>query len=638
MKKTYKNYVFLILFAGLLLLVSLPALNIYIDRFGIFRKEYDLNFGRSNENLHFRRIAWVLDNGHKYDSFLFGSSRIKHGLPLKELGKNWYIIQHSGAHIYESSHSLAVFRRNHVPIKDLILAIDGFEAYRRLNNPRLNNRILYPDDGLERVKFFLNYLFKVPDKTDREILLGIKERKKDISIILPHEKKLIDSFHAPGHEKMLEKLDAFGRVSVRPFLFSDSVYDYSKFVDLSKGSALKVIYNPQNYKTLIARDFNEIYLFAKALAEIQPYYEFRQMNDFTLNNKYWFEGSHFTADVGRAMLKSLRHNDRENLSFGTYMTPEKIDSFFIALTSRIKDLLPALLMKDKNIIVNRSLLITPPLLSIKKQTVGENTAVNAGIVPEIESPVVLKLLLSVPDVTEFKLTLRDAVNGIEQLYYRKTVGESYTKLGSADVNRRKKLKKITFYVPLMSEHKGREIIFHPGTAKGLYTVSAKLFQMKQWKPPQIIKDSWDFAISKDIVRTSKQNTDLSGNIWDVVDRTSDSVQISPRPNVFISRTTKPKLFIDIDKIEQDKDYIIEVGLKNAPSKKTMVKIFWKKDNENYSDENSSAVTWKKRMKNKRSYLRVPGNSTNGKILLLPGGDKGEYEFSSLEIRAISTNR
>lgn len=68
-KKFYKN----ILKIFVLILIGI-FFNFYIDSYGIFKK--NLNYQILEPNKNYLKTKYIIENINKYDSFIFGSSRV----------------------------------------------------------------------------------------------------------------------------------------------------------------------------------------------------------------------------------------------------------------------------------------------------------------------------------------------------------------------------------------------------------------------------------------------------------------------------------------------------------------------------------------------------------------------------------
>lgn len=145
------------------LLLGSISINYILNPYGVFKKYKNYKIS-TPVNERYLKTSYILDNTQKYDSFIFGSSRVGtlEGENLKEIG-NFYNMTFSGAMPKEILEILELFIENKIEIKNIILGIDDFDFY---TEPKTHEEILYKISYKKlkdnRYNFFKYYLLKNP--------------------------------------------------------------------------------------------------------------------------------------------------------------------------------------------------------------------------------------------------------------------------------------------------------------------------------------------------------------------------------------------------------------------------------------------------------------------------------------------
>ncbi len=162
--KTWLLYKYgLIILLGIVLIISY---NYVLDPYGILRKDFlDL---RSEPNQNFIKVEYILSHPQKYDSFIFGSSRIGRLDPRKIPNEKYYNMTYSGGLPNNHLENIRLFLNNGVKIKNLVI---GLEEISYIQNP-INHlaspirRPHYLTTNENFLKFYSFYFFKIPSYFD----------------------------------------------------------------------------------------------------------------------------------------------------------------------------------------------------------------------------------------------------------------------------------------------------------------------------------------------------------------------------------------------------------------------------------------------------------------------------------------
>ena len=304
------------------LLLGSISINYILNPYGVFKKykNYEIS---TPVNERYLKTSYILDNPQKYDSFIFGSSRVGtlEGENLKEIG-DFYNMTFSGALPKEILEILQLFIENKIKIKNIILGIDDFDFY---TEPKTHEEILYKisykklkDNRYNFLKYYLlknplnkvnyTYLFK-KEKGYNDILNTGKWKKEyaDIQIesdIEAHKNKLsnikIDKSYINRIDKTIEEINQIIRICE------------------DNNINLTVIYLPLYKNTYMANKglINES---RKELQKIISYWDMVEIKGFTNNEYYWYEESHYRPILGRKILKQIfKENYTRNVEIPNY--------------------------------------------------------------------------------------------------------------------------------------------------------------------------------------------------------------------------------------------------------------------------------------------------------------------------------
>lgn len=313
------------------LLLGSISINYILNPYGVFKKyrNYEIS---TPVNERYLKTSYMLDNPQKYDSFIFGSSRVGtlEGENLKKIG-NFYNMTFSGAMPKEILEILQLFIENKMEIKNIILGIDDFDFY---TDPKTHEEILYKISYKKlkenKYNFLKYYLLKNPfnkinytylferEKVYCDILDTGKWKKEYADIQIEND---IDT-----HKNKLSNIK-ISRSSINRI--DKTIEEINQIIKICKDNNinLTVIYLPLYKNTYIANK-DLIDESRRELQKITSYWDMVDIRDFTDNEYYWYEESHYRPNLGRRMLKQIfKENFERNIyilkNFGCYKIKEK---------------------------------------------------------------------------------------------------------------------------------------------------------------------------------------------------------------------------------------------------------------------------------------------------------------------------
>lgn len=331
----------LVIFAIILFAIFAPV-NVVIDPYNIFHYDHPVNNG-VEPNKNFIKTKYILNNKDKFDSLVFGSSRA--GFMDVEMisdGK-YYDMASSEAVPYEHVNTLKVLIKNGFIPKNILVMVDDISCF---VDPKMHEtmlfRVPYPTGGLvSHLEFYSKYCdlittyqaidtIRSHEDTDPDFADRFRRTGTERLDILP----AFDGTDGAGHESVGYWADYYS------FRLEDAIKDIKELKEIcdNYGINMKVVTNPLYYKTY-ARDVENGYLdFLYELAGVTDYYNFSSFSNVTTANNHYYETSHFTPEIGRAIIE-IAYNDFDDpflrdQGFGVYVTKDNRDEFINKLKNQ----------------------------------------------------------------------------------------------------------------------------------------------------------------------------------------------------------------------------------------------------------------------------------------------------------------
>lgn len=312
MEVRYKKFILRFIVLVCIFLGIIMFINYKIDCYGIFTSDYNKVGQETNNN--FIKTKYIIENPEKFDSFIFGSSRVEY-IPVENLqcGK-FYNMTYVQGIPSEWLDTIKTFKENNVNMKNIIIAIDDFSATifpeEHKNSPNL---LSYSDINNNISNIIKYYLLKNPfDERSKAILKN--GRASNVNIEGTGRVVRIDdeSFYSSDehlNKEMFERPTILGNYeNNRIDEVINEVQEIKKFCD-GNNIELTVIFNPLHITTYENQNKEKLSEFKSRLAEITDYWDFNNINEVTTNNYYWYETSHYREIVGAMILKTIYGNE-----------------------------------------------------------------------------------------------------------------------------------------------------------------------------------------------------------------------------------------------------------------------------------------------------------------------------------------
>ncbi len=337
-KIMYKKFIIKCIAFALILSIIFVPFSVFVDPFNIFHVNAPRNNG-VEPNKNYMKMHNVIKHPEKYDSFLFGSSRVGFiDVDKMKDGKYYDMMYSEGTPAEHYDNIKDMIDRGIIP-KNITV---GFDDISYFVDPEFHHyqlyRLPFPWHGTlsDKAGFYLRYFDLITLSQSIEVMKEHEEKRKDNDP--DYLMRLLDT----GTENLdippeFNYDDAKAWWSDYYYPREQSLEDIRKIVELCDeyDINLRVFTNPVNALTY-AKDIDNGYLvFLEELAEITPYWNFSGFNDITLDYSNYYETSHFCPAVGDKIIDTVYNGktDERLLSegFGMYVTEDNVSELITIL-------------------------------------------------------------------------------------------------------------------------------------------------------------------------------------------------------------------------------------------------------------------------------------------------------------------
>lgn len=332
-----------IVIISVLALAPNTYINVHYDPYGIYRTDFTQQ--KIEPNQRFIKMRYLLSNPDKYDSFIFGSSRVGN-IPNETIkdGK-WYNMTISQGIPSEHLYNLRLLLKKNVKIKTVMLGLEDFSY--KLQSPSENGELIttpYSGSAVENIKYYIKYTFKFPDKKMLDPYINPKKEQFPVFYDIynsgrPLHTEIDDYINTHKQEHISDK--KFKNPSVHKENYMDqTLKDIKEFVELCKENSIKciVFINPIYRSTYLANNPAQFMEFKKRLVQITDYYDFSGLNSITKDPFNYYETSHYRVFIGEKMLARMLDNYKKvsvPSDFGVLVTKNNIDTHIKLLKSQL---------------------------------------------------------------------------------------------------------------------------------------------------------------------------------------------------------------------------------------------------------------------------------------------------------------
>ncbi|MCU0846301.1 MAG: hypothetical protein MUD12_00255 [Spirochaetes bacterium] len=334
----------------LAVLAGLMAFNIILDKYSVLRNDLKrINsdcYYITNLNFNYFKIEHLLENREKYDSLLFGTSRVFYLDVAKIPGYRFYNFSTPLTFPRIWREDLQFLLSKGIKLKNVMIVIDevSFRLTQKAHSRKFEFR-RYPYGYPDKLFYYLRFLLAIPETEDVQHFFGYghldrRFRLFDYGLYVPYymEDKIIAD--PEGHVKsdFFKQPTIMGENVLKIDECVDDIYEMKKICS-KNGIKFTVIITPVNKITYLYWNMDEFNQFKKRLAGATDYYDFSGLNSITTNNIYYYETSHYRNMVGDMMLARIFNLKSINVpaDFGFYVTADNIDAHIRKLKGQVKN-------------------------------------------------------------------------------------------------------------------------------------------------------------------------------------------------------------------------------------------------------------------------------------------------------------
>jgi len=342
----YRRWLKMTLFITISLLVVIIGINILMDTHGVYytlfsppkNKKINTAMFHAGLNLHIYNPELIFRNPDRFDSFLFGSSRVSAIDTSQLVTGHFYNMSYPSGLLEEHLAIIKTFLKKGVKIKNVVIGLDEFTFISRMRDHENQLiTIMHPDvSGKSRTFILLQFFLRMPRAFELsrwfESLLEKDDLKSGMSdnglnLFWLRTEKIIAAIGKP-------------LFSDPPFVYAPIVFDEKLVCEvLDQVDELKVLAR-ENHFTLIFF-FNPVQAqryanFAagllpvkQKLAEHTDFYDFSGFNSVTTDNFNYYEEQHYRYLVAKMIVRRMFGNSDSPVpdDFGFLVTQDNVGNY-----------------------------------------------------------------------------------------------------------------------------------------------------------------------------------------------------------------------------------------------------------------------------------------------------------------------
>lgn len=301
-------------------------MSIYVDPYNVFHVDHIRDNG-VEPNKNYIKMSYLLEHPDKFDSFLFGSSRVGAIHVDKIENEKCYNMTYSMGLPEEHLKNIQTLLENGIHPKRIYIGVDSLSYTSNAS-----------EHETEPIRASYEYLTANPLKF-AELYLNVRMVLDSLKISGNYNgtNNAMKEFYDYGWTfdygtaSKPEYLDNPEASMGTAYCMEKTLDDIRKIVELCKEQKIELIIftNPMydvTYKASV--EYNYEY-FLRELSKITNYYNFSGLNDITVNKENYIDTSHYKPEVGDLMIECMTENKVDEKlyqqGFGWNVTEDNID-------------------------------------------------------------------------------------------------------------------------------------------------------------------------------------------------------------------------------------------------------------------------------------------------------------------------
>ena len=324
-----KRFLRKIIIFCLLIGIASTIFCIKVDPFNVFHA-LDIKDNGVEPNKNYIKMTYILNNPDKFDSFVFGSSRVGNIHTNDIWGQNAYNMTYSEALPCEILANVKTLIENGVTIKHLYVGVDNLSYTIDPSSHLSASNASYELSKENPLKFCSYYLD--PAMVFESLTTIINKHEVDDSYAYRFYEFGWNSDY--GANTTTYDFDNATPSISDGYYLDETLDDIRKLVELCNECDINLVIftNPMYYVTYDAALKQNYLEFLKGLSEITEFCNFSGYNDIALDSSNWIDNSHYTAEVSQMVLEcACFHAYYEGLyeqGFGVWINNDNFDTYY----------------------------------------------------------------------------------------------------------------------------------------------------------------------------------------------------------------------------------------------------------------------------------------------------------------------
>ncbi|MBQ7577704.1 MAG: hypothetical protein IJT21_05510 [Synergistaceae bacterium] len=319
-------------------LILQVVISIIIDPFNVFHA-YNIRDNGIEPNKNYVKMKYILANPEKFDSFMFGSSRVGNIHTDKISDYKVYNMTYSAGTPREHLDNLKTFLSHNIYPQKISIGVDSY-SYTELIDDHIHQHFRCPYEYLR--DNFIHFC---------RLYIDIARNIEALEGILKHSpsKKFVERFYKYGWNSDYNRETKFDwkKSPLEPsfgskYNLSGTLNDLREIVNLCRENNIELVIftNPMHNVTYRASVNDKNYFeFLEGLAQITDFYNFSSLNNITLNNDNYLETSHYKAEVGDIIINVIcngaQYPELQAQGFGVKVTRDNVKDLITLLESQL---------------------------------------------------------------------------------------------------------------------------------------------------------------------------------------------------------------------------------------------------------------------------------------------------------------
>jgi len=326
----------ILLFAGICVVLAIIP-SIVIDPYNVFHwKNVTDNGVEPNKN--YIKMKYILSNPDKFDTYLFGSSRVGAIHVEKIEGEKCYNMTYSAGMPEEHLKNIKTMFENGIYPKRIYMGIDSF-AYTVDSSEHIEEPMRCPYENLDIATFIKLYITpNVAFDSLQTTYESRMERTENYSEIF-YEYGWWCDYGEPGIPSDADMSPFVGG----SYLMDEAIATIQEIKDVCEENGVEIIFftNPMFYTTYATSVSKNYYEFLERVAEVTDYYNFNCYNEFNISTSNFTDTSHYNAEVGDMIInvitKGEKYDNLYDAGFGYYVTKDNVDELLAILREQLPE-------------------------------------------------------------------------------------------------------------------------------------------------------------------------------------------------------------------------------------------------------------------------------------------------------------